>query len=69
MANKRLIAYSTNNALEAEMIRQHLFNIGIQAFILNKMDSAYHFGEIDILVYQDDLIRSKKIIREFLNHE
>ena len=69
MNNKRLLAYSTNNPVEAELIKQYLFNNGIQAFILNKMDTAYHFGDIEILVYQDDLIRTKRKIEEYLANE
>ena len=35
----------------------------------NKMDSAYHFGDIEILVEIDDVIRSKKLIQDFLSDE
>jgi len=41
----------------------------IKAFILNKMDSAYHFGEIELLVYRDDAIRAKKLIEDFHKDE
>jgi hypothetical protein len=33
------------------------------------MDSAYHFGEVEILVERDDIIRSKKLIEDFFRNE
>jgi hypothetical protein len=66
MTNDRVVVYSTNRLFEAEMIKQYLSDNDIQAFILNKMDSAYHFGDIEILVLKDDVIRSKKLIEDFL---
>jgi hypothetical protein len=66
MTNDRVVVYSTNRLFEAEMIKQYLSDNGILAFILNKMDSAYHFGDIEILVLKDDVIRSKKLIEDFL---
>ena len=69
MTNKRIAVYTTNKLFEAEMIKQYLSDHNIVAFILNKMDSAYHFGEIEILVPGDDVIRSKKLIEDFFKDE
>jgi hypothetical protein len=69
MSNDRVLVYTTNKLYEAELIQEYLFNNGIHAFILNKMDSAYLFGDIEILVEKDDVIRSKKLIADFLNNE
>lgn len=66
MANNKIVVYSTNKLFEAEMIKQYLSDNDILAFILNKMDSAYLFGDIEILVSKDDVIRSKKLIEDFL---
>lgn len=66
MTNNKIVVYSTNKLFEAEMIKQYLYDNDIQAFILNKMDSAYLFGDIEILVSKDDVIRSKKLIEDFL---
>ncbi len=67
MTNDKVLVYTTNQVFEAEMIKQVLFDHGIQAFILNKMDSAYLFGDIEILVSRDDVINSKRLIEDFLN--
>ena len=65
MAGDKVLAYTTNQLFEAEMIKQYLADHEIPAFILNKMDSAYHFGDIEILVHRDDVIRSKRLIEAF----
>lgn len=69
MTVERVQAYSTNKLFEAEMIKEYLADHGIKAFLLNKMDSAYHFGEVEILVERDDIIRSKKLIEDFFKNE
>jgi len=37
----------------------------IQSFIVNKQDSAYKFGEIELFANRDDIIRAKLLIQEF----
>ncbi len=37
----------------------------IAAFIINKQDSTYKFGDIEIYTYRDNVIRAKKLIQEF----
>lgn len=69
MKNNRVTVYTTNKQFEAESIQQYLANNEVIAFVLNKMDSAYHFGEIEILVEPDDVIKSKKLIEEFTKNE
>jgi hypothetical protein len=69
MTNEKVQVYSTNKAFEADMIKEYLADHNVHAFILNKMDSAYHFGEVEILVNMDDVIRSKKLIEDFFSNE
>ncbi len=66
MTSDKVLVFTTNKLYEAEMIRQYLADHEITAFTLNKMDSAYLFGDIEILVARDDVIRSKKLIEDFL---
>ena len=66
MTSDKVLVYTTNQLFEAEMIKQFLYDNDIQAFILNKMDSAYLFGDIEILVSRDDVINSKRLIEDFL---
>jgi len=57
--------YSVEKAYLAELIRQMLTDHNIPAFLVNKQDSAYKFGEIEVYVDRDDVIRAKMLIREF----
>ena len=69
MTNDKVQVYSTNKTFEADMIKKYLADHDVIAFILNKMDSAYHFGEVEILVNRDDVIKSKKLIEFFFSNE
>jgi hypothetical protein len=67
MSNERVLVYTTNKLFEAEMLRQFLSDNEIDGFIINKQDSSYHFGDIEIYVKQDDVIRTKMLIKKFEN--
>lgn len=41
---------SYSNAIEAELARQLLEENEIPAVVLNKQDSSYHFGKIELYV-------------------
>jgi hypothetical protein len=60
--------YSSGQPIQAELIKQMLASHNIAAFLVNKQDSAYKFGEIEVYVGRDDVIRAKMLIREFENH-
>ena len=47
---------------KAEMIVAILEDNGIDAVIVNKMDSSYLIGEIEVHVQPDDVIKAKQII-------
>jgi len=57
--------YSSGQVYKAELVKQMLADHNISAFQVNKQDSAYKFGEIEIFVDRDDVIRAKMLIREF----
>lgn len=65
MTNDRVAVYTTNKMYEAEIVREILGDHGINSFLLDKMDSAYKFGEIEIHVLREYVIRSKRLIQEF----
>ena len=66
---ERIEVYTTNQLHEAQMLIEYLSHNSIKAFLLNKMDSAYHFGDIEVLVLRDDVIRAKRLIEIFLANE
>ena len=57
--------YSSGQPYQAEMVKQMLTDHNIQSFLVNKQDSAYKFGEVELYVNRDDVIRAKKLIQEF----
>lgn len=57
--------YSTHNFFKAEMIRQMLLDNDIPAVILNKQDSSYRFGFIEIYSHQNNESTAKELILEF----
>lgn len=65
MESDRIVVYTTNKMYQAEIVREILADHEIISFLINKMDSSYQFGDIEIYVDRDDVILSKKLIREF----
>ena len=57
--------FSSGQPHKAEMARHMLTDHNIQSFLVNKQDSAYKFGVVELYVNRDDVIRAKKLIQEF----
>ena len=53
---------TTSNVIEAEMIKQMLETNGISAVILNKQDSSYRFGQIELYVHELDVVAAQELI-------
>lgn len=58
--------YTSTDFLKAEMIRQLLIENTIDAVLMNKKDSSYHFGEVQIWVSEAD---SEAAIALITQHE
>lgn len=56
--------YATNKFHEAEIVKGVLEEQDIQAVVLNKKDSAYHFGLFEIHVKKDSVLKAIKIIQD-----
>jgi hypothetical protein len=57
--------YSTGQPYTAELVKQMLVDNNIVAFLVNKQDSTYKFGEVELYVNRDDIIRAKMLIKQF----
>ena len=57
--------FSSGQPYKTEMARQMLTDHNIQSFLVNKQDSAYKFGVVELYVNRDDVIRAKKLIQEY----
>lgn len=67
MHNKKLV-YSTGTEYLAELLKQVLNDNGIEAFIVNRQDSSYHIGDIEVYVNPDSFEKAKEISEEFENN-
>ncbi len=56
--------YSSTFEHKLEIVKAVLEDEGIKSVIINKKDSAYLFGELELYVYADDVLRSKRIINK-----
>lgn len=65
MEQKWIKVHTTKNIYHAEMIKQMLADNEIDAFIINKMDSNYFFGDIEIYTLPDLVMKSKLLIDKF----
>ena len=67
MEDDKVLVYTTNKVHLAEMLKQVLADNNIKAFSIDKRDSSYLFGDIEIYVNRDHVIRSKILINQFEN--
>lgn len=56
--------YSTDQMYKALLMKEKLFEENIAAFIINKRDSLYAFGEIELYVKPDDAVKTIHIIKK-----
>ncbi|MBC8489663.1 MAG: DUF2007 domain-containing protein [Bacteroidetes bacterium] len=54
--------FSTSESYKAEILKGLLLENSIEAVIINKKDSAYLFGELELYVRVDNLLKAKRII-------
>lgn len=56
--------FATGTLYLAEIVKNILEDNEIEAVLLNKQDSLYHFGEVEVYVKPDDVIRAKFLIKD-----
>jgi len=54
--------FSTSESYKAEILKGLLLENNIEAVIINKKDSAYLFGELELYVRVDDVLKAKRIL-------
>ncbi len=54
--------FVTGDPFQAELMKSKLLDQGVECKVLNKKDSAYLFGEIELYVLAESVIRAKHII-------
>jgi len=56
--------YATNDFFRIELIRQVLEEHDIPAVIMNKQDSSYRFGQIELFTHENDEAAATALIEE-----
>ncbi len=56
--------YSSVYEHKVEIVKAVLKDINIDSVIVNKKDSAYLFGDLELYVHADQVIRAKRIIND-----
>lgn len=62
--NDWICVYKGNQSHIIEIIRAALEEQEIEVFVIDKRDSSYNFGDIEIYVFSTDVILSKIIIEQ-----
>ena len=57
--------YSSSQLYEAEMVKNFLADNGIECVIMNKQDSVYMIGDIEVYVPTNESLNAKQLIIEF----
>ena len=69
MDEKWALIYTSSQLYKIELISGMLFENEIESFIINKQDSAYFIGEIELHVHIDDILKAKQLISKFNQSE
>jgi hypothetical protein len=67
MESNWTLVYSSNKLYEANILKELLDDNDIDAFVLNKQDSAYHFGDVEVYTRPEDVLKAKVLIEKFEN--
>lgn len=65
MFDNWIAIYSSAQLYQAEMVRSILAENEIECVIMNKKDSTYGFGEIEVLVPTPEAFKAKQLLLEF----
>ena len=65
MFDNWVIIYSSDQLYEVEMVRNYLNDHGIECVVMNKKDSAYMFGDIEVYVPTEEAFSAKQLILDF----
>lgn len=56
------LVYSSTYLHQVEIVKAVLMDFEIESVVVNKKDSFYLFGEIELYVQQDDVLKASQII-------
>ncbi len=59
-----VVIFSSDNLQKVELVKGLLAHNEIQSVIVNHQDSFYKFGEIEVHVNRDNVVKAKFILKE-----
>jgi hypothetical protein len=62
MDNSWVKIYTSNQFIKSEIVRQVLVDHEMNAVLMNKQDTAYKFGEVEVYIHQDNFDQALEII-------
>ena len=65
MEEEWVLIYSSSQLYEIELISGMLQENDIESFVINKQDSAYLIGEIELHVPIDSIMKAKQLISKY----
>ncbi len=65
MEKNWVLVYSAGDIFHAELLKARLSDEGIVCDIINKKDSSFAFGDVEVYVYSADEEKARAIIHEF----
>ena len=65
MFDNWVVIYSTAQLYEAEMVKDMMADNDIESVIMNKKDSTYGFGDIEVYVSTNEAFKAKQLILKF----
>lgn len=57
--------YTFNREYQSQLALEMLADNDIEATLLNKRDSVYQIGDIELYVHPDQVVRAKMLLNEF----
>jgi hypothetical protein len=63
------VIYRSTAPYKAEILKSILEENDIPGVVINKKDSSYLFGEIEVYVHQNDVLIAKQIVNRFESNE
>jgi len=63
MGKDWVIIFESTDEIRMEMARQILEESGIESVVMNKKDRVYGFGEFELYVLREMVIRAKQILK------
>lgn len=64
MDDRWTLVYTTNRIGQPELIKHQLEAEGIEAVVINKQDSSYHFGSAEVYVRNEDAAQAYAILKD-----